>query len=44
MKLWEKIWPVLLVLGVLGAIFGVSAYSGSHKTREEILRQQPRGK
>ena len=40
MKLWEKIWPVLLVLGVLGAIFGVSAYSGSHKTREEILHQQ----
>ena len=40
MKLWEKIWPVLLVLGVLGAIFGVSAYSGSHKTREQILHQQ----
>ena len=40
MKVWGKIWPILLIFGVLGAIFGASAYSGSHKTREDLLHQQ----
>lgn len=40
MKVRGEIWPILLIFGVLGAIFGASAYSGSHKTREDLLHQQ----